>query len=207
MTIVDNRPAGAGNRADEFAVARKAMVESQLRVSGVNAPIVRERMGTVPREDFVPETARGTAYMDRAIPLGDGRFLAAPLAHGRMLEEAAPTAADKVLLVDGGSGYLAELLRPIVGSLEVIDPAEAAADTAKKGDCTLLVIDGAIEHFPESLGQRLAADGRVVAGLQVRGISRLAIGRKVGGQVSLIPLTEMGIPLLAEFAAPKGWSF
>lgn len=202
MTMVDNRPAAGGSET-----ARRAMVDSQLRVSGVNADIVRERMGTVLRENFVPEAARGTAYMDRAIALGNGRFLAAPLVHGRMLEEAAPTADDKVLLVDGGSGYMAELLRPVVASLEVLTPGEAVAASTAEGDFTLLMIDGAIEHLPESLARRLGADARVVTGLMVRGLSRLAIGRKTGGEVALMPLTEMGIPVLPEFAAPKGWSF
>ncbi len=104
MTIVKDRPAQAGSVAGTFAAARKAMVDSQLRVSGVNADFVRERMGAVAREDFVPKSAQAIAYMDRAVPLGNGRFLAAPLVQGKMLEEAVPTARDKVLLVDGGSG-------------------------------------------------------------------------------------------------------
>jgi len=111
MTSLNQQPVDQG-----FAAARKAMIDSQLRVSGVNTESVCERMAVVPRENFVPEAARGFAYMDRSIPLGDGRFLAAPLVHGKMLEEAAPTPADRALLVDGGSGYLAELLRPLVGS-------------------------------------------------------------------------------------------
>ena len=91
------------------------MIDSQLRTSGVSAEWVLRRMDAVERERFVPESARGFAYIDRAIPLGDGRYLAAPTVQGMMLQEARPTAADKALLVDGGSGYLAELLRPLVG--------------------------------------------------------------------------------------------
>lgn len=202
MTLVENRPARQG-----FAKARKAMIDSQLRVSGVNAEIVLERMGAVPREDFVPEGARGFAYMDRAIPLGNGRFLAAPLVHGLMLEEAAPGREDRVLLVDGGSGYLAELLRPLVGTLETVSPAQALEAGRGKGDFTLLVIDGAIEQLPDALVRRLAEDGRVVTGLVVRGLTRLAVGRKVAGEVALLPLAEIGIPVLPEFALPESWSF
>ncbi|MBO9498330.1 MAG: protein-L-isoaspartate O-methyltransferase [Novosphingobium sp.] len=201
MTLVKERPAMTG-----FAAARKAMVDSQLRVSGVNSEFVRERMGAVPREEFVPEEARAAAYMDRAVPLGNGRFLAAPLVQGRMLEEAAPTAEDKVLLVEGGSLYLAELLRPLVGSLKVISAADAAS-VAKKGDYTLLVIDGAVEQLPEGLAKALAEGGRIVTGLVVRGLTRLATGRKIAGEVSLVPLAEIGIPVLPEFDAPKAWSF
>ena len=202
MTVVEDRPV-----VSDFAAARKAMVDSQLRVSGVNADFVRERMGSVAREDFVPEAARAVAYMDRAIPLGEGRFLAAPLVHGMMLEEAAPTPQDKALLVDGGSGYLAELLRPLVGKLELVSPADAISAGRKQGDFSLLVIDGAIEHLPATLAKRLAENGRVVAGLQVRGLTRLAAGRKIAGAVALVPLAEIGIPVLPEFAAAKEWTF
>jgi len=49
--------------------------------------------------------------------------------------------------------------------------------------------------------------GRVVTGLVLRGVTRLAAGTKNGEAVNLVPLAEMGIPVLREFAAPKGWSF
>ena len=201
MTIVEDRPAAG------YEAARRAMIDSQLRPSGVNADYVLARMGTVPREDFVPAAAKGFAYVDRAIALGNGRHLGSPLFQGMILQEARPTRSDKVLLVDGGSGYLAELVRPLVGSLEVISPEEAAAPSRKRGDFSLLMIDGAIEHLPDSLVKRLADDGRVVTGWLRGGITRLATGRKVAGTVALLPLAEMGIPVLPEFAEPKGWSF
>lgn len=183
------------------------MIDSQLRTSGVNAEPVLRRMADVAREDFVPESARGFAYIDRAIALGGGRHLAAPVVHGMMLQEARPGPGDKALLVDGGSGYLAELLRPLVGSLEVLSPAEAIAGSRKGGDITLLVIDGAIGQLPDELGCRLADGARAVAGVVEDGITRLAIGRKAGDTVALLPLAELGIPVLPEFAVPKGWSF
>jgi protein-L-isoaspartate(D-aspartate) O-methyltransferase len=200
VTILEDRPV-VGHEA-----ARKAMIDSQLRTSGVNAESVLRRMSEVARERFVPPTAQGYAYIDRAIALGDGRYLAAPVVQGMMLQEAKPTGSDKVLLVDGGSGYVAELLRPLVGSLEVLAPGDAAGKS-RKGDFTLLMIDGAIEQLPDALAARLADAARVVTGLIDNGITRLAIGRKATGTVSLLPLAELGIPVLPEFAAPKRWSF
>ena len=200
MTIVEDRPA-AGHEA-----ARRAMIDSQLRTSGVNAAWVLRRMDAVAREDFVPASARGHAYIDRAIALGNGRYLAAPVVQGMMLQEARPSAADKALLVDGGSGYLTELLRPLVGSLEIVGPEEALAKS-RKGDFTLLLIDGAVEQLPEALVRRLADGARVVTGRLESGVTRLAIGRRTAGEVALLPLAELGIPALPEFAAPKGWSF
>ncbi|BBC71475.1 protein-L-isoaspartate O-methyltransferase [Altererythrobacter sp. B11] len=202
MTIVEDRPSSAGNEA-----ARKAMINSQLRPSGVNADVVLQRMGAVAREDFVPVASRGIAYMDRAVPLGGGRYIAAPVVQGLMLQEAAPRLADKVLLVDGGSGYMAELLRPLVGSLEVLTPEEACTKSRKPADITVLIVDGAGEQIPESLARRLAEDGRLVTGIVRNGVTRLARGRKVTGEIALLPLAEIGIPVLPEFAVAKGWSF
>lgn len=189
----------------DSSTARRAMIDSQLRTSGVNEPWVLARMNAVRREDFVPESARSVAYTDRAVPLGDGRMLAAPLVHAMMLVEAKPSAADRVLVIDGGSGYLPALLEGLSGAISVMTPDEAA--NGRTGDFTLLVIDGAIEHLPDALAKRLADDARVVTGLIKGGVTRLAIGRMAGGQVALLPLAELGIPRLAAFDAPKAWSF
>lgn len=204
MTLTEDRSASAASTS--ISPARQAMIVSQLRTSGVNEPWVLNAMARVAREDFVPETMRDAAYIDRAIPLGNGRFLAAPLVQARMLAEGEPTPADKALLVGDGAGYLAALLRPLVGSLDAADPAEAAAMTGE-GDYTLIVIDGAVEELSAGLASQLAPEGRLVTGLMVRGVSRLAVGRKAAGAISLLPLAEIGIPALPEFAAPKRWSF
>lgn len=200
MTMTDERPAA------QFDAARRAMIDSQLRTSGVNEPWVLAAMATTPREDFVPEASRAAAYTDRAVPLGDGRFLAAPIFYGRMLAEAQPSHADRALVIGGGSDYLAALVRPLVGSLETV-AADKAVDLGGAEAFTLILIDGAIEELPPAVAGALADDGRIVGGLVERGVSRLAIGRKAAGAVAWLPLAEMGIPALPEFAAPRRWSF
>ena len=195
------------NDTDRYAPARKAMIDSQLRTSGINAPFVLDRMGSVPREDFVPETARGTAYMDRSIRLAEGGVLPAPVFHGMLLEEARPRGDDTVLIVDGGSRYLAELVRPLVTSVESVSALDGAAGKATAKDVSLILIDGAIEHLPDTLAERMAEGGRIVTGLVDRGVTRVATGRKVAGTVSLLAIAETGIPRLGAFDAPPRWSF
>lgn len=187
--------------------ARRAMIDSQLRTSGVNEPFVLARMAAVPREDFVPAAARDTAYIDRAIPLENGRRLAAPLFYGMVLAEAQPLLTETALVVDSGSGYLPELLRPLVKSVDVITPEEALAQGGKAAAYSLLLIDGAAEELPDSLTKRLSDGGRVLTGLLDKGVTRLAVGRKTAGGVALLPLAELGIPRLSEFDKATGWSF
>ncbi len=196
MTMTAQRPA-------VYQTARRAMIDSQLRTSGVSQPWVLAAMARVPREDYVPEAARAAAYGDRSVPLGDGRYLAAPLVHGLMLAEAAPTIEDKALLVGDGAGYLAALLRPLVGALDALAPGAKP----RKAAYSLVIVDGAIEQLPDALAASLADGGRLVTGLVERGVTRLATGRKALGEVALLPLAELGIPILPDYAAPKRWSF
>jgi len=198
---VEQRPSAA------YELARKAMIDSQLRTCGVNAEFVLQRMNAVAREEFVPETVRGIAYIDRAISLDANRQLAAPVVHGRMLQEALPLISDKALVIDGGSGYLAELLRPLVGSLDVVTPEQAIAGDTPATGYSLVLIDGAVEHLPAPLAAKIARNGRVVTGLVINQITSVAIGRKAGEVMSLLPVIEMGVPVLSEFNLLKGWSF
>ena len=190
----------------DTAKARKAMIDSQLRTSGVNEEYVLARMIAVPREDFLPADKAPLAYIDRSVMV-EGGALAAPLFYGKLLVEAAPMRDDRVLVVEGGTGYLAALVEPIVASVDTISADEAAAGTASKGDYTLILVDGAIEHLPDSLAAMLAEDGRLVSGLLLRQVTRLATARKIAGQVSLQPVEDLGIPVLGQFAQKKGWSF
>jgi len=171
----------ATSSTTDFDVARRAMIDSQLRTSGVNEPWVLARFG-------------------------DRGMLAAPLFHARLLAEAKPVAADRVLVVDGGSGYLPALLEGLAASITVVSPADALM-TARAGDFTLLLIDGAVEQIPATLVKRLAGDARVATGMVTDGVTRLAVGRKAGEVISLLPLAEMGIPRLPAFDKPKAWSF
>jgi protein-L-isoaspartate(D-aspartate) O-methyltransferase len=194
--------------ASTSEIARRAMIDSQLRTSGVNEEFVLSRMLAVPREDFLPAEKATLAYIDRSVSLGGDAHLAAPLFYGKLLIEAAPVPQDRVLVVEGGTGYLAELLRPLVTQLATMSAAEAAAGSlAQGGPFSLIVIDGAIEQLPDTLAEQLAESGRIVSGLLLRQVTRLAAGRKIDGRVALRAIEELGIPVLRAFDAPKGWTF
>ena len=191
----------------DTSLARRAMIDSQLRTSGVNEEYVLARMLAVPREDFLPGEKAALAYIDRAVTLDAGTALAAPLFYGKLMVEAAPAPDDRALVVEGGTGYLAALLRPLVGELVAVNAADAAEGCASDAPFSLIVIDGAIAQLPEGLSALLAEDGRIVSGLVLRQVTRLASGRKVTGRVNLQPIEDLGIPVLHAFDAPKTWTF
>ena len=189
------------------STARRAMIDSQLRVSGVNDERVLAAMNAVPREEFVPAEARSHAYIDRAIPLGTGRALPAPLVHGMMLSEALPQAGERVLVVTAGSAYLPALVEAMGALVDSTDAADLGKAKRGASGYDLILIDGAIEELPDALTAALAEGGRIVTGLVLRGVTRLAAGRKLGGAVQLVPLAEVGIPVMGLFARAKSWSF
>nr|WP_298931802.1 protein-L-isoaspartate O-methyltransferase [uncultured Erythrobacter sp.] len=190
------------------AAARRAMIDSQLRTSGVNEEFALARMLAVPREDFLPEDKTPQAYTDRSIALGNDAYLGSPLFYGKLLLEADPDKSDNVLIVEGGTRYLAELLRPLVGSIDTMPAADAAAGKPPKGAAySLVVVDGAIEQMPETIAGCVAEGGRIVSGLLLRQVTRLAAGRKVAGHLSLQPVEDIGIPVLHAFDKPKSWTF
>ena len=199
--MIDTAP-----REMDYAAARRAMIDSQLRTSGVNEPFVLERMRDVRREDFVPADARGVCYNDRTIPLAGGGTLAQPVAHGKMLAEARPTLDDEVLVVENGSGYLAALVEPLAKTVLSVPIAEGVEGKAK-GKFSLVLVDGAIEHCPPALAKKMKDDGRMVTGLVVNGVSRLAVGQRSGKGVAFLTVGDVALPRLAAFDKPKGWSF
>ena len=203
MTLVEERLAPSGTSA-AMAVERRAMIDSQLRVSGVNDPAILAAFAAIAREDFVPADRRAVAYADRAVPLGDGAVLAPALTHGQMLTAGEPVAADTVLVIGAPGAYLAAVVGELADSVTLVVPG---GETSAPGPFSLVLVDGAIEQATPALVAALAEDGRIVTGLVERGVTRLALGRKVAGDIALTSLGDADFAVLPDYAAPKGWSF
>src|SRR5688572_19233821 len=96
----------------DFAAARRAMVDGQLRPEGVTDPALLAAMARIPREQFVPEALRPLAYSDRPLDLGNGKALMAPAALAKLLTELEPQAGERALLV-GTNEYAARVLEAL----------------------------------------------------------------------------------------------
>jgi len=205
-----------------FSSMRTAMVESQLRTSDVDDQSVIAAMAHVAREDFVPAERRAMTYVDRPIPLGNGRALNPPLVVGRLLKEAQVKAGDKVLLIGAATGYSAALLAQMGAQVTAVEEeggAEIAvagvtvvrgalnAGAAAGAPYDVLFIDGAVAEVPAALVQQLADGARVVTGVVERGVTRLCSGRVVAGTVGLSSLTDIEMVVLPGFAAPETFVF
>ena len=208
----------------DFAAARASMVDAQLRPEGVNYPPVSEAMAAVKREDFVAEEARPLAYIDRTVPMGDGRLMSAPAVLGRLLTEMVPLPGERALVVGCGTGYSAAVLEAIglhVTGLEVsamlaararklgVDVVEGPLEDGWKAKAPyhLILIDGAVEHIPEAIIAQLTDHGRIGTALIERGVCRLAVGRRAGKGFGLHTMADAGAAALPGFAKPRTFTF
>ncbi|HUE80392.1 MAG TPA: protein-L-isoaspartate O-methyltransferase [Sphingomicrobium sp.] len=208
----------------DFAAARRAMVESQLRPIGVSDAAVLEAMDSVPRERFVPEQSRSLAYSDRALALGGGRFLTAPAALGQLLTQMAPRKGERALVIGAATGYSAAVLAAIGCETVALECSPELAARARElgveivdgplqaghqggSPYQLILIDGAVEHLPEPVIGQLADGGRLGAGLIERGIARLIVGQKVGGAFGYLSIGDSGMAALPGFSRPRPFQF
>jgi protein-L-isoaspartate(D-aspartate) O-methyltransferase len=208
----------------DFAAARLAMVESQLRPQGVTDPAVLAAMGELPREKFVPEQSRPLAYVDRGVAVGGGRFLPAPAVLGELLTQMMPERGQRALVVGSGTGYSAAILaRMGLETIGLESSPELAARARELGIETIegplesgwkkqapydqILIDGAVEFIPDTIIDQLADGGRLGTALIDRGITRLVVGRKAGGAFGYLSLGDAGVPALPGFSRAKAFTF
>jgi protein-L-isoaspartate(D-aspartate) O-methyltransferase len=208
----------------DFAAAREAMVDSQLRPLGVNDPLVIDAMATVERERFVEEQSRPFAYTDRAISMGEGRLLSAPAVLGQLLSEVLPQPGQRALVVGAGTGYSAAVLTAMGLEVTGLESSAALAEAARgngidmvegpldKGwtrgaPYDLVLIDGAIEYVPDEITGQIKDGGTIATALIDRGVCRLVTGRKASGAVGYHTLADAGVAALPGFSRPRAFTF
>jgi protein-L-isoaspartate(D-aspartate) O-methyltransferase len=216
----------------DFTFARHNMVECQLRPSKVTDNAVLAAMGSLPRERFLPEMMRSVAYADEDLCIAPGRYLMEPIVAARLIQAAAPASHDSALVVGGGAGYEAAVLASMVETVFVVesDAALSAAATALFSDLALdniVVVDGALEdgfgdqgpyniilingcvqHLPESLKAQIAENGRLVCVMDAGdGIGRATVLQRTGGVVSHRTVFDASVPMLDAFRKASGFVF
>lgn len=211
-----------------FEQMRRAMVASQLRTTGVNDPRVIAAMGAVPRERFVPAGKVALAYADALVPLGSGRQLNSPMALGRMLTEAQLRGTERTLVIGAGTGYAAavaaRLTARVVAVEEDADLVRSAREALAGSGVELIegpltaghkagapydfiLIDGAVDHVPQAIIDQVADGGEIALALLEQGVSRLCVGRVVGGAFGTTAYADAAAAILPGFDKPRGFSF
>jgi protein-L-isoaspartate(D-aspartate) O-methyltransferase len=217
-------------RMFDSATARLKMVDGQVRPSDVTSPELIAALLDLPRERFVPAGLVAQAYVDGEIEIAPGRTMPRPLVLARLIQSARVTDTDHVLDVGCGLGYSAALLARLAGSVVALEEDASLARQAKAALAAngagavdvvcgplvdgwpaaapydLILLNGATEIVPETLGRQLKPNGRLVCmfgrGTTQGTIFRLAEGRLVGRSIF-----DAGAPLLPGFIAPPAFVF
>ena len=212
-----------------FDAMREAMVTSQLRTTAVSDNRVVAAMARVPRELFVPAERRDTAYIDRAIPLARGRLLNTPMATGKLLTEAYLRRTDRALLIGAATGYAAAVLASLVEHVTAVEVDPVLAEQARANlagtpavtvvegpleaghapgaPYDVIVVDGAVQDLPQTLIDQLVIGGRLVTGLDDKGVGRLAAGVRSAHGFGLQHFADAECVPLPGFARARAFQF
>jgi len=170
----------------DFTHQRVRMVERQLRRRGIDDQRVLAAMAAVPREHFVPDRVRESAYNDSALPIGHDQTISQPWVVAAICQALRLGGDENVLEIGTGSGYsaavLANLARQVISIERVPELGEAARSKLEDlgiGNVEVIVGDGsrgypedapydaiaihaATPEAPHSLIAELGPDGRLV---------------------------------------------
>jgi protein-L-isoaspartate(D-aspartate) O-methyltransferase len=170
----------------DFKEQRSAMVATQIAARGIRSPRVLDAMREVPREAFVPEYLRHSAYEDSPLPIGFGQTISQPHVVAFMIVALELSGGEKVLEIGTGSGYAAAVVAQIAGKVYTIERIRELADGARAalaglgydnvevrhGDGTngwpeeapfdAVTVAAGAHEVPEALKQQLRTGGRLV---------------------------------------------
>lgn len=208
---------------NEFAAARTAMVDRQVRPSDVTSFPIIEAMLAIPREAFTAPDARSVAYVDGPLPQGQGRFALEPRIFAKMLDGARIEPDDLVLDLAPGLGYSTAVIARMSAAVIAVEPDETLAAAAAAalaahdvdnamvrqgapaegdpahGPFDAIFINGTIGEAPQALLDQLKDGGRLVAITMVGAHGRAEATVRSGDRFTTRRLFDAAAPMIPGF--------
>ena len=218
----------------DFALARRNMIDGQLRPNRVTNAQLLKAIADLPRERFLSAGLASVAYADDDVPLGNGRYLMEPMILARLIQTLQPQPQDKALVVASGAGYGTALLARLVKSVVALEADAGLAGSAEQtikalgianvthvtgtmeagrsvdGPYDVILIEGAVQHVPSAIVDQLAEGGRLGTVIAAPSAGALGLAQlivKEGGVASGRPIFDAGTPVLPGFASPPRFTF
>ncbi|MEM8761300.1 MAG: rRNA adenine N-6-methyltransferase family protein [Pseudomonadota bacterium] len=215
----------------DYAAARRAMVDTQVRPADVTRYGIIEALMWAPRERFVPAASRDVAYAELDVPLKGGRVLLAPRTFAKMVEAASIGPGDLVLDLAPGTGYstavLARLAVAVVAveaddalareaqsELEALEAMNAAlsAGSPAEGDAPhgpydVIFVNGGVEELPRGLTDQLKEGGRLVAIFVDGPVGRVKVITRTTDGFSERRAFDASAPVLEGFERVRAFEF
>jgi protein-L-isoaspartate(D-aspartate) O-methyltransferase len=192
----------------DYSIARRNMVDRQIRGRGITDPRVLAAMLQVPRHLFVEEALRGQAYGDAPLPIGERQTISQPFMVAKMSEALLLQGGEKVLEIGTGSGYQTAVLARIAGRVFSV---ERLPDLARRARRLLDAIGCANVHVRVSDGtlgweDEAPFDGIIVTAGAPRVPPEYRQQLAVGGRL-LIPVGGRGGQLLKRITRTSQTAF
>ncbi|MGH1424958.1 MAG: protein-L-isoaspartate O-methyltransferase family protein [Pseudooceanicola sp.] len=191
----------------DYVARRTTMVDAQIRPSDVTKFPIIDAMLKVPRESFVPADKREAAYLGENIELGDGRVLLEPRTLAKLLDALDIQGDELVLDLGAGQGYSAaviarmaeaviavdtadmvsgaqDLLSEIGADNVVVHEAELTEGAPEHGPYDVIVVEGAVEHLPETILDQVKDGGRIGCLFMEGALGIVRVGYKIDGKFS-----------------------
>ncbi|HEY8567455.1 MAG TPA: protein-L-isoaspartate O-methyltransferase [Beijerinckiaceae bacterium] len=220
----------------DFALARRAMVDSQVRTFDVNDLPLLAVLDELPRENFVPAGRENLAYIDRDMCVSDGingaekRFMLSPMVLARLIQDLGPRPGERVLDIACGLGYSTAAMARLGAKVTGLESSEAmAAETRTRlagvgveaevavGDLKAglpqaapfdaILVNGTVEERPEALLQQLAEGGRLACVLGTGRVGRATLFTRAGDAFGSRALFDAHATALPAFRREPGFVF
>jgi protein-L-isoaspartate(D-aspartate) O-methyltransferase len=192
-------------RDHDFAEQRAGMVERQLRRRGISDERVLQAMAAVPREHFVPEDVRRSAYNDSALPIGYDQTISQPWVVAAICQSLRLDGDEKVLEIGTGSGYSAAVLSHLADHVVSIERVPALGEWARErlDELGIRNVEVIVGDGSRGLSERAPFDAIAVHAASPEAPHSLLAQLAEGGRL-VVPIATASADLLTSFRREDG---
>ncbi len=217
----------------DFKIARKNMVENQIRANKVTSLNVINAFLDVPREKFVPDALQEISYVDEDIQLSRNRFMMKPMILARLFQSLNLKGNENILHVGSNSGYGSAILSRMCSSVISLESDKKLFETSihtfsnmgfdnvvplhgsmengveKEAPFDIIFIEGSIETEPKSLFIQLNENGKLIAIIRPANIKigKAKLFFKISNEIGLENLFDAQVSKLSIFKSKTKFSF
>tara|TARA_X000000950_G_scaffold25245_1_gene27109 strand:+ start:93334 stop:93984 length:651 start_codon:yes stop_codon:yes gene_type:complete len=215
----------------DLNIARRKMIDSQIRPNDVTDERVIQAFEKVQKENFVPGAISELAYSEVELETVEGRKLWLARDLSKMLQALEVKSDDLVLVVGAAEGYASALLNELADTVIALEENEEVVEKSSdrvvsleldriafvkgslkdgypsEGPYDVIFVNGMVEYVPDAWLDQLSVGGRlgVVIGDERNGQAR--VYKKSAKAVSYYTEFECVPPKLPEIVQEKGFVF
>ncbi len=184
---------------DKFALARRRMLEHDLKGRDITDPGVLKVMAEIRRQEFIPPSYRFQAYADGPLPIGCGQTISQPYIVALMTQALRVNQHCEVLEIGTGSGYQTAVLCKLAKKVYTVEKFNELSESAQAvlgglgiknvefyigdGSCgwpgkqtfDRIIITATVPKIPQPIFDQLSDSGLIIAPIGPAGMQQLVV--------------------------------